>query len=350
MKSLIAIGIDIGGHIKFSGNNIKFDIPNIIGFPNPVGWSEISLDKSWENNLILIEGENQYYIGELARNQSEVKRYLTTEGVIKKINDIFLVIKAFLPLISKKQEENEIVLGIGVPISTTTQRMKKLSSKLKGTFEVKIQNDATKEIIERTFNIKQTYILPESYGSYYDLISNTKEDVIINAIVICLDLHTEIVTVYGGDLIRKASRDIRDASLSVLTNKIALALEEDTGSIVNPNSILENIRNNSNQVVIAGRICSFGKVKEHYIRQISKEILDNILEVLKLLPLESKIDYYIIAGEAVDLFWNEIEMLLFQNMLIDDFDLDRVIKVEDPIFSNAKGFEAMIKRKLTLDQ
>ena len=74
--------------------------------------------------------------------------------------------------------------------------------------------------------------------------------------------------------------------------------------------------------------------------------MDNLIEVLKLLPLEDSIEYYILTGEALGLFWNEIEMLILENQIIKNFDSDRVIKVRDPNFSNAKGFEAMIRRKL----
>ena len=99
-------------------------------------------------------------------------------------------------------------------------------------------------------------------------------------------------------------------------------------------------------MVIGGRIANIGKVKEFYIRQISSEIVDNIIEVIRLLPPESSIEYFILTGEACEIFWSEIEMLIIQNHLIKDYDVDRVIKVPDPIFSNAKGFEEIMKKKL----
>lgn len=347
-KITLAIGIDIGGHIKFYSGDIKLEISNIIGNSNPVAWSEMAIDKRWKNNLILIEGDQEYYIGELARTQSSIKRYVLEKAILTKISDVFFLIKAALPLIAKV--EDEIVLGIGVPIATSEETLKELSSKLKGEVEVKIKNEATKEIIERKFNIKQVLLMPESYGTYYDILTTIGEENVIDALVITLDLHTEIVTIYDGNLVRLASRNIADASLSVLTNKVARALEEDTGSIVNPHSILESIRNNDTQVVIAGKIANISSVKDYYIRQISAEIVENVIEVLNLLPLDNTVEYFIITGEACDIFWNELEMLLIENLLIKDVDVDRIIKVPNPIFSNAKGFEAMVKRKLTLSE
>ncbi|MHA1291739.1 MAG: hypothetical protein ACTSQJ_03610 [Promethearchaeota archaeon] len=342
----LAIGIDIGGEIKFSCGDIKMAIPNVIGSSDPIGFGELTADKSWQNNLILNDGGNEYYIGELARTQSEIKRFILDQGTLTKIDDIFLLIKAVLPLISKNDNE-EIILGIGVPISTNIEKMKELSGKLKGEFKVKIKNEATGEEIERTLNLSQVLIMPESYGTYYDVVSSSEEEIAIDAVLISLDLLTEILTVYEGKLIRNASRNLTNASLFVLANKVALALQQQTGFIVNPHSILENIRSNKDIVQLSGKTYNIGKIKEHYLRQISSEIVDNLISILNNLPLEAKIEYYILTGEALELFWTEIEMLILENNLLDDFNLERIIKVKDPIFSNAIGFEKMIKKKLT---
>lgn len=342
----LAIGIDIGGEIKFCCGSIKLSIPNVIGSSSPVGWGELTADKSWENNLILIENEEESYIGELARTQSEIKNFILDQGNLSKIDDIFLLIKSVLPIILQERDEEEIILGIGAPISTSVEKMKELSSKLKGEFDVKIQNDATKDMIEKKLKIQEVLVMPESYGTYYDVASKSEDGTVIDALVISLDLLTEILTIYGGKLIRSASRNLTNASLFVLSSKIAQALQQKAGIIINPNSILENIRGNKNQVTLSGKTYDIGNIKEHYIHQISSEIVDNIINLLNSLPLEAEIEYFIITGEAVELFWTEIEMLILEQNLLDDFDLNRIIKVKDPIFSNAIGFEAMVKKRI----
>ncbi len=342
------IGIDIGGEIKFSYGDsaIKMAVPNVIGSATPGGWSELNPNKSWDNNLIYLDGEEEVYIGELARTQSEIKQFILDQGNLTKIGDIFTLIKAFLPIIIKDQD-NDLALGIGVPISTSVEKMKELSAQLKGEISVKIKNDATKEIIEKKFNIKQVYVMPESYGTYYGIVSKQEDTTAIDAVVISLDLLTEISTVYEGRLIRSASRNLVNASLFMLSNKIALALQQESGMIINPHAILESIRTNRNQIVISGKTYDIAAIKEHYMRQISVDIVDTLAELLKALPLEAKVEYFIISGEAMDLFWNEIELLMLEKNLLVDFDPTRVIKVKEPTFANAIGFESMVKKKLT---
>ncbi len=342
-----AIGIDIGGEIKFSFNKKKLSIPNVIGNSNPVGWGELTTDKSWENNLIIVDKEEEYYVGELARTQSDIKNFVLNQGNLKRTEDIFLLIKAVLPLLLKEEQE-DIILGIGTPISTSIEKMKYLSSKLKGDFKIKVINDATKEIMEKKISIKQVLVMPESYGTYYQVISSSETGTAIDAIVISLDLLTEILTIFEGKLIRNASRNLTNASLFVLSNKIAIALQQKTGIIINPHEILENIRGNKGYVILSGKSYNIGKLKEHYMRQISQEIVDNLVSVLNKLPLDANIEYYIITGEAMKLFWTEIEMLILEQNLIDPLELDKIVKVKDPIFSNAIGFESLAKKKLEI--
>ncbi|TFG19418.1 MAG: hypothetical protein EU529_16330 [Promethearchaeota archaeon] len=292
-----------------------------------------------------MESDKEYYIGELARTQSEIKHYLLDQSHLKKIDEIFLLIKSVLPLISENEEE-EFILGIGVPVSTTKEKMKELSAKLKGEFEIKIKNEATKEMITKKIIIKQVLVMPESYGTYYDVISSAELDTALDAVVISLDLLTEILIIFDGKLIRNASRNLTNASLFVLSNKISLALEEQTGYIVNPHSILQSIRDNKEQVQISGKSYDISEIKKYYIRQISTEIVNILIDLIRNLPLDAEIEYFILAGEALDIFWTEIEILILENNLVDDIDLSRIIKVEDPRFSNAIGFEKMVKKKI----
>ena len=294
---------------------------------------------------MLIEDDEEYYIGELARTQSEIKHYLIEQGTLENINDIFFIIKAVLPLISTENDQ-DICLGIGVPISMSVDKMKELSSMLKGEFNIKIRNEATKEILEVKKNIKKVFVMPESYGTYYNFVSERDDKTVVDSIVISLDLITEMMTIYDGKLMRTASRNLANASLSVLAKKIAVALQNQANLIIHPNTILNNIRNNQDVVTIAGKPYNISKVKEHYIRQISAEIVENLLDVLFALPLDANIQYYIITGEALHLFWSEIEMLILEKNLIDDFDLDRIVKVKEPSFSNAIGFELMSIKKI----
>ena len=46
----------------------------VIGSADSVAWGELALDKSWENNLILIDGEEEHYIGDAENIVSKVRK------------------------------------------------------------------------------------------------------------------------------------------------------------------------------------------------------------------------------------------------------------------------------------
>lgn len=340
MKIAIPIGLDIGGSVKVSSGEVKYNIPSIIGAPNP-GWSGMSPNKEWAGNLVLIEQEHEYYIGELARLQSEIKRLLVEKGRIENLEDLTQILKATLALLDLKSDQ-ELVLATGVPISTSVELMKEISSTLKGTYEVTIRNDATSEEKIASFTILKTLVMPEAYGSYYHLVS--KSDEATDAIIVSLDYLTEILTIYQGRPMRMASGNLTDASLAVLANKIALTLQKATNQIVHALDLLPNLQQNRNQVNVKGQLYDITESKEYFIREIGASIADQIKVLIASLPYDAQIEHYIITGEGTSIFWKEIELHLLEDGIIED--IEKVFIPEDPIFANVLGFENLASKKL----
>ncbi len=335
------VGIDIGGSVKISSGELTFNIPSIIGAPNP-GWSGISPNKDWAANLVLIEDE-EFYIGELARFQSELKRLIIEKGRIEHLDDVFRIIKAGLSLFNL-EDDSRLVVATGVPISTNLDLMKQMSASLKGEYNVHIRNDATSEERNLTIHILKTLVMPEAYGSYYNVISGLDTQIAHDAIVVSLDYLTEILTIYQGRPMRRASGNLMDASLAVLANKIAVSLQKVTDKILSPLDLLPNLQQNQNYVNVAGHAYDITEPKEYFIREIGTLIADQLIVLINSLPPDAEIEHYIITGEGTKIFWKEIELHLLEEGIIED--LDKVIIPENPEFANVKGFENLASKKL----
>ena len=337
---VIPIGLDIGGSVKLTSGEQKYDIPSIIGAPNP-GWSGISPNKEWAENLIFIEEDTEWYIGELARLQSELKRLLVEKGRIENLDDVFRIIKAVLGLLNL-EEEPQLVIATGVPISTHVDLMKQMSATLKGKYDVHIRNDAISEEKKISFEVLKTLVMPEAYGSYYHVVA--RSGIASDAIVVSLDYLTEVLTIYQGRPMRMASGNLMDASLAVLANKIALSLQKASNQIVNPLDLLPNLQQNRNQVNIKGQLFDITESKEYFIREIGAAIADQLKILIASLPYDAQIEHYIITGEGTKIFWKEIELHLLEEAIIED--IDKVYIPKDPIFANVVGFEHLAKNKL----
>lgn len=334
------MGLDLGtSTIKISCNGKTYMIPSLIGEPNP-GWQGGTMDTSLESNLILIEGREQWYVGELARMQSEVKRALAADGQMKSAEETFLAIKAALSLLIT-DENDDIVIATGVPVATSMEIMKNLSRMLKGNLEIHVKNDATDENKRLNVNISKCLVLPEPYGTYYATLKEKGEDTAVDTVIVDIGHgSTDILTMYQGRPMRTASGSLREAT-DTLTNRIASALQEKTNQIIKGFDLMMTIKKQKDTVMIGGQTYSIKNIKDHYAQQIAKVMVDEVMRLISTLPPDAFVEYYIICGGGAYIFGNAIKEAIINGKLVTS--PDSVVVPQDPVLSNANGFELIAK-------
>ncbi|MHA1378318.1 MAG: hypothetical protein ACTSRG_08040 [Candidatus Helarchaeota archaeon] len=334
------IGIDLGtSTIKISTGETKILIPSIIGEPNP-GWTGMSVDKSLEKNLVLIEGNKQWYVGELARLQSEVRLTLASEGQMKSAEDTYIAVKAALSLLMNNPEE-EFVLATGVPVATGVEVMKNLSRMLKGELSIHVKNDSTNEELNYKANVLKTLVMPEPYGTYYKILKDKGEDTAVDSVIIDIGHgSTDILTMYQGRPMRTASGSLVEAT-DTLTSRMAKALQDKTGAIIKPFDLMSTIQKGRDQVMIGGKYYAITDLKNHYTNQIAKIIIDEVMRLIATLPPDAFIEYYIITGGGAHSFGEQIRSQIIASKLVAEGD--KAVIPKDPVLSNAEGFELIAK-------
>jgi len=334
------VGIDLGtSTVKLSCNETKFLIPSIIGEPNP-GWEGMSLDSSLEHNLVVIEGGTEWYVGELARTQSEVKLPLAAEGQMKSAENTFIALKAALSLIMQEPEE-EFVIATGVPVSTSIEAMKSLSRMLKGDLKIDVRNDNTHEEFHFKAKLLKTLVMIEPYGTYYKMLKDKGEETAVDAVIIDIGHGTtDILTMYQGRPMRTASGAIVEAT-DTLTVRMAKALQDKTGAIIKPFDLMSSIMQSKNQVMISGKYYAIDELKNYYAKQISKIIIDETLRLIATLPPDAFVEYFIITGGGAYTFGEEVRSEIIARKLVAEGD--KVVMPRDPVMSNAEGFELVAK-------
>ncbi len=336
----LAIGADLGtSTLKISFSGKKILVPSIIGETNP-GWQGGTLDKSLEKNLVVIDGQDQWYVGELARLQSEVKRGLVTEGQMKSAEETFIALRAVLSLAVENDGET-ILLATGVPVATSLEVMKNLSRMLKGNIEIHVKNDATGQEKRLTVNIEKVLVLPEPYGTYYKVLKDKGEEEAVDTVIIDIGHGTtDILTMYQGRPMRTASGSLVEAT-DTLTNRIAAKLTEQTNQIVRPYDLMETIKRQKETVMLGGQTYSIKSVKDYYAKQISKVLVDEVVRLVSTLPPDAFVEYYIITGGGAYIFGDALRDAILARKLVAV--PDHVIIPDDPVMSNAQGFELVAK-------
>ncbi|MCG3253012.1 MAG: ParM/StbA family protein [Candidatus Heimdallarchaeota archaeon] len=344
-KVLRSVGIDLGtSTIKISSNNgsdLK-RIPSIIGDPNP-GWTGMTLDKSLENNLVLEEGGQTFFVGELARLQSEIKRALASEGKMKSIKDAVMAIKAALSLFIKGDGE-QILIATGVPVATSQDEMSTLSKGLSEEMELNVRNDATGETHSYNINVQKCLVLPEPYGSYYQILKTSGESRAVDAIIVDIGHgSTDILTVYQGRLMRTASGSLEEA-VDTLTTRMARTLQEKTGKIIRPFDLMKTIEKNLKAVMVGGQQYDVSEVKEYYTQSISEIIIDETSRLLGTLPPDAWIERVILTGGGAYVFGDTLKEMMWKENIVKS--PEEVVVPDNPVMCNAMGFELIAQSRM----
>lgn len=339
---VIPVGCDLGtSTIKICCGEKKILIPSIIGEPNP-GWTGMSIDKTLEKNLVLIEGNTEWYVGELARLQSEVRLALASEGQMKSAEDTFIAVKAALSLLMTGEEE-EFVIATGVPVATGMEVMKNLSRMMKGEFKISVRNDSTGEHLNYRAKVLQTFVMPEPYGTYYAILKEKGEESAVDAVIIDIGHgSTDILTMYQGRPMRTASGSLVEAT-DTLTSRMAKALQDKTGAIIKPFDLMSTIMRGKSQVMIGGQYYAIDELKNHYANQIAKIIIDEVMRLIATLPPDAFVEYYIVTGGGAHTFGEQIRKEIIARKLVAEGD--KAVIPKDPVLSNAAGFELIAQGK-----
>jgi len=342
----MAIGIDLGTSLtKLVGDNGKkeLQIPSIVGDPNP-GWKGLGTDKTWINNLVLTsDAGKKFFVGELARLQSEIKRPLAADGKMKSLKDAIIAIQAALSNFVEKDYGN-FVIATGVPVASPQEEMATLSSGLKGAMTINVANDATGEEKQINLKIDQCLVMPVCYGSYYEILKTSGENRAVDAVVVDIGAGaTNILTVYEGRLMRTASGSVQE-SISTLAGRIAGNLNQQTGKILRPFELIKAIEVGRKNVMVAGEQYDISETVDYYVKTISDIIVDELSTLLGSLPPDAWIERVILTGGGAEVFGTNMKNILTEHNIVHS--PEEVIVPKNPVMANARGFEKIAQAKI----
>jgi hypothetical protein len=314
-----------------------------VGDPNP-GWKGLGTDKTWINNLVLTDENGQkFFVGELARLQSEIKRPLADAGKMKSLKDAIIAIKAALSNFITDDYSN-LVVATGVPVASSQTEMANLSGGLKGALTINVANDATGEEKQLNVKIDQCLVMPVCYGSYYEILTSAGEKRAVDAVVVDVGAGaTNILTVYEGRLMRTASGSVQE-SISTLAGRIADNLNQQTGKILKPYQMIKAIEMGRRSVMIAGEQYDISKTIDYYVATISDIIVDELSTLLNTLPPDAWIEKVVLTGGGAEIFGT-----IMKNVLTDEnivHSPEEVVVPKDPIMANAIGFQRIAAARL----
>jgi len=340
-SNIRCVGIDLGtSTIKTSFEERKFRLASIIGEPNPAGFVGVTQDTSWENNLVIIIDSEEWYVGELARVQSVLKIPLAREGKVKGVKEAKIAVLSALGILhSESKQDLRYVVGTGVPVATSNSEMQELSRAIVGRHKYMIKNDATGEVRKINIHVVASPVLPEPYGCYYYVLKSRGVRRAFDAIIIDIGFGTtDILSIHKGTIVRPASGSTPDA-VDTVAEKIAAFLEEQTGHIIKAES-LAAVLEKGTKVTIAGASYDIKPQLEKVARFVAESIIDTLDRLLRNLPPQASIKYYILTGGGTYILGKYIRDALIDRKYATK---EQILIPDDPVMANAIGFELVAK-------
>ncbi len=331
------VGIDLGtSTIKTSYKDKRFRLSSIIGEPNPASFKGVTYDTSWENNLVIEIDNEEWYVGNLASIQSILKIPLAREGKVKGVREAKIAVLSALGVISdEKDESSRYIIGTGVPVATSNTEMKNLSKTIVGKHRFTIKNDATGETKKVRLDIVACPVLPEPYGCYYYVLKSHKIRKAFDAVIIDIGFGTtDILSIHKGTIIRPASGSTTDA-VDTVAEKLSAFLEEKTGHIVKPEGLAMALEKGT-KVSIGGATYNIKPQLDAIAKFVVESILDTLDRLIRNLPPQAAIKYYILTGGGIYILGKYLKDGLVNKKYATK---EQILIPDDPVMANAIGFE-----------
>jgi cell division ATPase FtsA len=222
--------------------------------------------------------------------------------------------------------------------------METLSSGLSGDLQINVKNDATGETHSYNVTVDKCLVLPEPYGSYYQILKTSGENRAVDAIIVDIGHgSTDILTVYQGRLMRTASGSLEEA-VDTLTTRMARTLQEQTGKIIRPFDLMKTIEKNLKAVMVGGQQYDVTEVKEYYIENISDIVIDETSRLLGTLPPDAWIERVILTGGGAHVFGDTLKEMMWEKNIVKS--PEEVVIPSNPVMCNAMGFELIASSRM----
>ncbi len=330
MEVLDIVGWDNGfGYEKIVTENKKIHYPSVIHQPVLNNFLDINADTvfSKENMLVNYRG-NDYYVGNKAIQQS------STGGNSKFNNDKFkdnselIKLLAGIELIVENTDEIKIeTLALGLPNVTN---FKKLKKEIIDTYTGRKIKYSITGRGERELYIDQVVCFPQGIGAFYDEIldmeGNYVKKEMLNARYGLIDIGVKTVDVFvaeGTDVIRDTVFNMQKGVINAF--KLVAAKQDVPFSIIQ-----ENYINGKDRVYYNG---------EHYIKndceRAFEQLARNIFDEIQINWFEhmNRVEFILLCGGgAVSL-----------KEYLEDLFSKRIIMIDDPQFSNSRGYYKLTK-------
>ena len=342
---LLEIGLDLGfSNVKAIANNgKKFVFPSIVSevrseiFPSMsvVGGKSKGFEPKKAVKKLKVEFNNEkYYIGKYAVDQGRNVDNLLTNQRIGDQSELILGLTAISLLSTSKEVRVDLMLGLPLTELSLADRVKKL---FKGTHHIKVFDNKKGVSVEKTIIVNSIRVMQQSvaalYSELFNLNGTIKKEKVkkLQDEVAIIDIGyrtTDLVVTKELGFINNLSSTIEIGVSDIFRNIKQYLKNSDLNFDKNLAQIEEYVQ--KGYLILDGKKINLEDQINHQIKVVTQQLTTEILNLWKD-DLRGFSGIYLAGGGAI----------LLEDTLKEHFD--RFSILEDPQFSNAKGYLSYLK-------
>lgn len=327
------IGVDLGyGFVKITDGKKDKLFPSVVGQARTLRYiTDESPEQNQINNLHVLVDDREYFVGDLANRQSDVVLFSLNESRMDERISKVLLATALALLAEGRSTNYNIVTGL--PVGFFTETKQALNQLFKGRQNVALKRNQQPDQ-EYTVMVNEVKILPEPFGSLFDLIldytGNIVDENLAASKVGIIDVGfrtTDYIVVDNLENIDRLSGSSNTA-LSTAYVLISELLKEEF-KISKPIYQLDQVIR-SGEIRISGKTYNLDEIKKHAFSVVAEKL---ITEINSLWINKWELDMvFITGGGGVALA--EYLMPHFENSLL----------AKEAQFANVYGFRKLAQR------
>ncbi|MFW6028883.1 MAG: hypothetical protein ACOCRO_01375 [Halanaerobiales bacterium] len=333
MKNVRNIGIDVGfGFTKAVNDKMQYLFPSIVGEARNIRYRSGMSSKKLLNNLVVEYKNDRYFVGELAKRQSEFTQSTLSDKRVNNLENEILFMTSLALLDSTGDNAAEFNLVTGLPVDDYLKYKDQLKAQLINPHKVKLIYDNETE--SKVIKVNNCKVIPQPFGTLFNQLLNNNGDirkpVYANIKVGIIDIGfrtSDFVVADSLEFIDKLSTS-SETALSTAYKLIGRKLNEKY-NINKPLYQLEEIIRNKSFTYHSRNINIMDLIDKAY-----KLTANNIIsEIQGLWPDLWEMEKVIITGGGGVALYKHLKSYFNNSILVDEGQ-----------FNNAKGYLKLCNR------
>ena len=294
------LGVDVGfGYTKAYDGDRSIIFKSIIGDAAEIQFQSGFSEGGELENLHVTVDEKDYYVGDLAEKQSNVREFTLEQNTLLENSAKVLSMTSLALFCGSGSREFSLVTGL--PIRYFKQFRSRFVQMLEGTHRIKLH--LREEANEKVIEVRKVRVLPQPFGAVFNLLMNSHGRIVDRDVarqkfgIIDIGFRTTDYTI--TDRLRYIERGSRttDTGISKAFSLISRKILEQSGVNVELYRLFDPVR--KGRIRIRGKEYSLSDLRDEVMRQLANSIVS---DMERLWVEDWDLEFVLLAGGgAVDL-------------------------------------------------